>query len=204
MTTTYTPREGSVPYKVIAFLTANPDEQLDADLISAKCDCDRRSVHTLLSSAVQAGLLQRSEEPTTGELVYTLGTGTPLKSPAVGGFHAWLDRKGLQSEEARAPRRAAHPPMALQQQAAQKKRTGPYWVDTSSVQIDKGVPMPSRGSKAIDWSPLLDKLAVGDSFQLPAPAKSAIGTAMKAYKDTTGKVLASRKVEGGIRVWRVS
>ena len=127
MTTTYTPREGSAPYKVIAFLTANPDEQLDADLISAKCDCDRRSVHTLLSSAVQAGLLQRSEEPTTGELVYTLGTGTPLKSPAVGGFHAW-----------------------------------------------------------------------------PAPAKSAIGTAMKAYKDTTGKVLASRKVEGGIRVWRVS
>ena len=31
----------------------------------------------------------------------------------------------------------------------------------------------------------------------------AIGTAMKAFKDATGKVLASRKVDGGIRVWRV-
>lgn len=58
-------------------------------------------------------------------------------------------------------------------------------------------------STAIDWSPLLDALEVGDSFLLPAAAKSAISTAMKAYKDATGKVLASRKVEDGIRVWRL-
>lgn len=204
MSATYTPREGSVPFKVIQFLTANPDEQLDADLISAKCDCDRRNVHTLLSSAVQAGLLHRAEDTSTGELVYTVGSGEPAKTPAMGGFHAWLDRKGQQSEEAPSPRRAAHPPKLMQQDAGDKKRSGPYWVDTAAVRIDKGIPMPSRGAKAIAWAPLLDQLAVGDSFQLPDEAKSAIGTAMKAYKDSTGKTLASRKVDGGIRVWRVS
>ena len=38
MSATYTPREGSVAYKVIQFLAANPDEQLDADLIAAAKD----------------------------------------------------------------------------------------------------------------------------------------------------------------------
>lgn len=84
----------------------------------------------------------------------------------------------------------------------QKKRNGPFWIDVKTVQIDKDVPMGGR-STAIDWSPLLDALQVGDSFLLPTAAKSAIGTAMKAYKDATKKVLASRKVEDGIRVWRL-
>jgi len=56
----------------------------------------------------------------------------------------------------------------------------------------------------MDWAPLLGKLEVGDSFLLPAAAKSAIGTAMKAHKDSTGMELATRTVDGGIRVWRVA
>jgi hypothetical protein len=69
------------------------------------------------------------------------------------------------------------------------------------VQIDKGIPMPSRG-RAINWAPLLGQLEVGDSFLLPDAAKSAISTAVKAFKDATGKELSTRKVDGGIRVWR--
>ena len=108
-------------------------------------------------------------------------------------------RISQRSRLGRAPRQAA--PLATT--APEKKRSAPFWIDASTVRIDKGVPIPGRGTKAIDWAPLLGQLAVGDSFLLPATAKSAIGTAMKAFKDSTGKTLASRKVDGGIRVWRI-
>lgn len=205
MTTPYTPREGSVAWKVIQFLTKNPEESLDADIIAAKFEADRRNVHTLLGPSVQAGLLQRAEDMASGELVYTRGGAAAPSSEAVPsqpatGFHGWLERQGESSAEGRAPRRAAAP--AAPATPPQKKRNGPFWIDPKAVQIDKDVPMAVR-STAIDWSPLLDALEVGDSFLLPAAAKSAISTAMKAYKDATGKVLASRKVEDGIRVWRL-
>ena len=63
--------EGSVPWKVIQFLDANPDEQLDIELVSAKYDCPRSQVHTLLSGAVQAGALARSTCRDTGEVIYS-------------------------------------------------------------------------------------------------------------------------------------
>lgn len=174
---TYTPREGSVAWKVIQFLQANRDEQLDADLISAKCDCVRANVHTLLGPAVQAGLLKRSEDFPSGELVYSAGSGAALPPE--------------QPSTATAP--------------APAKRTlaAPFRIDIGTVQIDKNVPLPGR-RQPMDWTPLLGKLEVGDSFLLPNAAKSAIGTAMKAFKDATGKELCSRKVEDGIRVWRTA
>ena len=86
---------------------------------------------------------------------------------------------------------------------ASKARSAPFWVDVSTVKIDKGVPLVGARRATIDWPLLFDKLEIGDSFLLPEAARSAIGTAMKRYKDSTGKALAARKVDGGIRVWRV-
>lgn len=202
----YTPIAGSAPFKVIEFLRANPDAQLDADQVAVKCDCDRRSVHTLMAKAVASGMLVRVEDLEGGELVYRLGKGRPVdpKPPAPGGFHGWLERKGEASAEGRVSRRTASAAPAPAASEAPSVKRSPFWIDPSTVQIDKGVPMPSRGSaRAMDWNPLLARMAVGDSFELPAGAKSAIGTAMKAFKDATGKVLSARKVDGGIRVWRV-
>ena len=200
----YTPREGSVAWKVIQFLQANRDEQLDADLISAKCDCVRANVHALLGPAVQAGLLVRGEDLASGELVYSVGTGAALPSekPTTSPFHAWLERKGQDSAEGRPQRRSPPPPTIPAPAPAKRAPSAPFRIDVSTVQIDKGVPMPGR-RPPVDLAPLLGRLEVGDSFLLPGAAKSAIGTAMKAFKDATGKVLASRKVGGGIRVWRV-
>ena len=207
MSATYTPREGSVASKVIQFLAANPDEQLDADLIAAKCDCDRRNVHTLLGPAVQACMLMRTEDLESGELVYSAGAAIPVSGgqPTGRGFHGWLERKGEASAEGRVSRRTASAaPAPAASETPSAKRASPFWIDPSTVQIDRGVPMPSRGgARAMDWNPLLARMDVGDSFELPAGAKSAIGTAMKAFKDATGKVLSARKVDGGIRVWRV-
>ena len=103
--------------------------------------------------------------------------------------------KGGQPAAPRRRLRLRHPPPT-------KKRNSPFWIDPKTVPIDKGVPMAGR-SAAIDWTPLLDALEVGDSFLLPSAAKSAISAAMKAYKDATGKTLAKRTVDGGVRVWRV-
>lgn len=180
MSATYTPREGSVAWKAVRFLQANRDEQLDADLISAKWDCARANVHTLLSQAVQAGLLVRSEDLASGELVYSAGTRAAPKA---------ADDVRSVAAPSTAPTPSKRPPSA------------PFRMDVGAVQIDKGVPMPSA-RVSMDWTPLLARLEVGDSFLLPDGAKSSIGTAMKAFKDATGKALASRKVDGGIRVWR--
>ena len=200
--TAYVPREGSVAWKVVQFLQANRDEKLDADLISAKCECDRRNVHTLLGQSVQAGLLVRVEDPSSGELMYSAGTGAalPPEAPTTSPFHAWLERKGQGSAEGRAHRRSSPPNAAAP--AAKRTPSAPFRIDFSTVQIDKGLPVPGR-RQSLDWTPLLGRLEVGDSFLLPAAGKSAVGTAMKAFKDSTGKVLTARAVEGGIRVWRV-
>lgn len=174
--TTYTPREGSVAWKVIQFLQANRDEQLDADLISAKCDCARANVHTLLGPAVQAGLLVRSEDVPSGELVYSAGKGAEL------------------------PPQKPTPTVSA---PARRSPAAPFRIDVGMVQIDKGVPVPGRKTP-MDWTPLLGRLEVGDSFLVPAAAKSSIGTAVKAHKDSTGMALTTRTVDGGIRVWRVA
>ena len=202
---TYTPREGSVAWKVIQFLQANRDEQLDADLISAKCDCVRANVHTLLGPAVQAGLLVRTEDVPSGELVYSAGSGAalPPEQPTASPFHAWLERRGQDSAEGRPQRHLPRPTNAPAPAPAKRAPAAPFRIDVGTVQIDKNVPLPGR-RQPMDWTPLLGKLEVGDSFLLPAAAKSAIGSAVKVHKDATGMQLTTRTVDGGIRVWRVA
>lgn len=75
----YAPQQGSVAWKVIEFLTTNPEEELNRDDIAAKFDAAPLSVHTLLRPSVEAGLLKRVE--LEDELVYRLGTGTPEIKP---------------------------------------------------------------------------------------------------------------------------
>lgn len=211
---TYTPQEGSAPWKVLQFLQANPDEQLDADLISAKCDCSRASVHTLMRPAVEAQLLKREEDRGSGELVYSLGpagAASALQEEPTSAFHAWLERKGQDSAEGLTARRkgskSATTPAPAAEPAvptgARVKRGKPYWVDTSKVTIDKDVPMSGRG-RPVDWVPLFDKLDIGHSFRQPREARSSLSTAMKAYRQATGKVLTSEQDADGIRVWRAS
>ncbi|GKS85570.1 hypothetical protein AVMA1855_15480 [Acidovorax sp. SUPP1855] len=204
MSAAYTPRENSVAWKVTQFLQAHPDEKLDADLIAAKCDCDRRNVHTLLGPAVQASLLVRAEDNESGELIYRAGKVAlnPPEQPGSGGFHGWLERKGIASAEGRAARRDELPTPPTAAPAPRARKQSPrFTMDALTVPIEKDVPLPS-GVKVMDWSPLLEKLEPGDSFLVPYAARSSISTAVKAYKDATGKTLTTRTLDTGIRVWR--
>lgn len=193
MTTgTYTPREGSAAWKVVQFLRANPDERLDADLVAAKCDCGRASVHTLLGPSVQAGLLKRSEDLDSGELVYTLGANC---AELVGGA-APTAASAKRTSAAAGP--AAKPKAAP---AERRPPAPPFCIDLSTIKVEKGVALPGPRI-TMDWTPLLAGLDVGDSFVVPYAARSSITSAMKAFKDATKKELVSRTVDGQIRVWR--
>lgn len=57
MSTTYTPRPGSLAAHVVAFFRANPDEQLTSRDIGEKFDVHMYGVNTQLRAAVDHGLL---------------------------------------------------------------------------------------------------------------------------------------------------
>ena len=177
--TTYMPRADSLADKVCQFFMRLPDEELLTREVAEKWGLETKNVGNNLARAVEAEYLALDGT------VYSAGPGIAL-------FKAALAHQQPAGEAA--PGEASPPPT--------KKRNGPFWIDPKTVQIDKGVPMAGR-SAAMDWTPLLDALEVGDSFLLPPAAKSAISAAMKAYKDATGKTLAKRTVDGGVRVWRV-
>lgn len=64
------------------------------------------------------------------------------------------------------------------------------------------LPPPTR--RRIDWPSVFVRMAPGDSFALPARAKSSIAKAITDDKKATGREFATSLVDGGIRVWRVS
>jgi hypothetical protein len=68
----------------------------------------------------------------------------------------------------------------------------------SDVQIEKGIPVPTRGrASKYPWN----ELQVGDSFLLPnddAPSASSLSTGAKK----AGIKIKVREVENGVRVWR--
>jgi hypothetical protein len=175
----YTPKEGSLPWKVLQFFVVNPDEELDADLIAAKFNYSRSSIHTLLRDAVQAGVLRRVEDREAGELLYSLGAPAwPTDAPTA-------------------------PSPATVHTLKVSKRAAPFRIDLALVEIEKNVPMWPRRS-GMNWTPVFDRLDVGDSFVLPVEAKSAVGSAASRYTKTTGKKLIRRAVTDGLRVWRVA
>jgi len=176
------PRVDSLAHKVIKFLQANPDETLDADIISAKFDVPRAGVHTKLGRYVELGELARTEDLESGKLIYSLGpfAHKPATTAAGAGF-----------------------PWAPKQPTKRKQRTT-FWIDVGTLKIDKGISMPAAKCRAVNWPTLLDKMEIGDSFLLQLEGKYAIMKYLSFYKQATGKTLSTRIVDDGVRVWRTA
>jgi hypothetical protein len=60
MSTTYTPREETLPARVVAYFRRLPDEELSALDIAIKWQADPKNVSTQLAMAVAADLLRKS------------------------------------------------------------------------------------------------------------------------------------------------
>jgi hypothetical protein len=73
------------------------------------------------------------------------------------------------------------------------------------IKIDKNVPIPAGGKKT--KYPFAE-MQVGDSFFLPCDGeteRASVLTYAKNHRKTTPNfAITTRKVDGGLRVWRVS
>lgn len=75
----------------------------------------------------------------------------------------------------------------------------------SEFKIENGVPIPARGGERAQVSGTLRQLEVDQSVLFPQDVKiHSIRPLITYIKQETGRQFISRKVEGGIRVWRVS
>jgi len=177
----YQPREGSVAWKVIEFLTTNPEETLTADDASVKFDVSAKAVHSSLGPAVRAGVLTRTEDPDSGDLVYRRGNGVPAIEP-----RPTPDAVG----------------MAIAGQLPHTRGNG--YLDTAAIAIEKNVPLaPKCGGRQTDWAGLLQRMEPGDSCALPLRVRSSISKVINAEKVAERGQYHVRKLDAQtIRLWR--
>jgi hypothetical protein len=147
----YVPQRDSLASQVIGFFTNNPGEELSLDDITEKFMCTRGNVHTQLSRAVQTNLLTRSLNP-DGDYIYRAGDR--------------LSSLGMVVESNQATSAAS----VVKSLEPQKVLPLP---ELDAVVIEDSVPLPARGNKR-DWTPLLQRLVLGQSFKLPIHAHATL------------------------------
>lgn len=184
MNKAFNPQPGSLVFKVIQFLTTNPDEVLDAEAISAKFDSPMAHVHTMLGPAVKAGVLVRKENLESGELEYLLGKPT-ADVEAAPGRHPVI-RHGKASALPTTPR--AKP------------------LDLGAIVFQSDVPAPtSNNSAARQWPSVFERMSSGDSFAVPVAYRAGLAKAMTDFHKAKKGQLTMRKTgEAEVRVWRLA
>jgi hypothetical protein len=73
-------------------------------------------------------------------------------------------------------------------------------VASASIQIDKGIPLPTGGKSGVRRWPF-DQMEIGDSF---FSTDLALQSAAHSWAALHRKKIITRKVDGGVRVWRVA
>lgn len=184
----YAPQQGSVAWKVIEFLTTNPEEELNRENIAAKFDAAPSSVHTLLRQCVEAGLLKRIEAE--DELVYRLGSGTPQIKPNKAAQPS-LRAPGAQWPGNVPPPRTPRKPLPA--------------LDLAAVPLETGVAIPTgRSQVQHDWPALFDRMEPGQSCVIPAAFKYVLGKACGDFKKTGKGEMSIRTInDNELRLWRV-
>ena len=72
--------------------------------------------------------------------------------------------------------------------------------DDERIKIEKGIPIPQQGSQNIKWP--FGELEVGDSFVMKGKDKPTVASYVSYWRRKTGWGFATRRVEGGTRIWR--
>ncbi|MET3461256.1 hypothetical protein [Variovorax atrisoli] len=185
MSTLYTPTKGTLPWKVIEFLTTNPAETLTVDDISVKFDAPVRGLPALLTPAVESGALVRLEDAEEDEMVYRLGKGHP-QIKARPSIHPSLGPVGTALTE--------------------KKKRHRIFIDTSKIEIKSGVPIPQRAANGrTDWTALFDRMKKDDCAELPMSSRGTIQKCVNEYSKATGKAFTIRRInDETLGLWRVS
>jgi hypothetical protein len=180
----YSPKPGTVPWKVIKFLVENDDEELTRGDIVVKFDASGASIDTQLQLAVARGVLKKSRN-SDGDLVWMLANGSaaviePLSEVPI----------------------TAHPGSVL-----------PMWgprpdpdCDPLTVPLEDGVPLyRPRGALAQDWGALLTRMTAGQSCVLPKKKKHAVAKKVAEFHNAKrGKYsIAVLPDKVTFRLWRL-
>ena len=160
----------SIAARVIAFLTANPTEELGLEEITAKFDAVRGNIHTLMAKALEHGYLERDRNK-DGEWIYTAGPAILAKPDGVDMdvVHATHATHTDKTTKAGKPRKGA--PSGF--------NSPRLYIDFDALQVDEGVPIPPAIHVGQNkWQPLFDKLTKpGQSIALPGHMRGAVGAA---------------------------
>ena len=181
MNTHFSPMKGSVPWKVIEFLTTNSSETLTVDDISVKFEVPVRGLPAILTPAVDSGALLRTEDPDEDEMVYRLGKGHPQIKP----------------------RPSLHPSLGHAMGEVKKTRKR-LVIDASKIPIATGIPIPEHaGNGRTNWNALFDRMALNQSADLPLSTRGTIQKCVNAYAKSTGKTFTIRRHDDEtLRLWR--
>lgn len=196
--TLWQPRAGTLPARVVQFFSENPDEELTSGDIANKFGAMPHSVAPALSRPVEHGLLQRRKDTTvSGKVgyVYTAGHRT-----LAGEFTITAGAGAPEPDDSGAP--APRRPHTSGAPAPKPKRAR---VDLSAITIEPGIPIPEiERATPTRWPDVLARLAVGDSFALPATAAAA-RKAVSADTKATGRTYTVRSLpDQTIRIWRTA
>lgn len=75
--------------------------------------------------------------------------------------------------------------------------------DNAVVKIEKGIQMPPNQSGRRRKYPFLNEMGVGDSFFVQGMSQAAMSSCTRWASIKTGFKFATRRVDGGVRVWRI-
>jgi len=151
---TYTPRAGSVAYRVIDFLQRNPGEYLSRADIATKFECAAQTIDTLLGDAMRSGLLARGRGD-ENEFVWRLGSRRLTLEP---------------SPDAPAER----PSPARVSQVA---------VDPAAIKVRKGVRLKTPEEQLEEkFDALFGSFEVGDSAEFDEDWHTALTDHLKRFR----------------------
>ena len=183
----YHPQEGSTAFKVIEFLTTNPDEELTPEDVSAKFDKPRNNVHSLLGPAVLDGALTRGEND-DGDVVYRLGKGAPLVKATP-----------------RAATQGVQGVWAAAKLNAKPRRSLRVAIDVDAITIDTDIALPGcNGGVTPDYTRLFARMSPGHSCLLPIAAQARLRKACTEFKKAgSGLMSISLIDDDSLRLFRV-
>lgn len=194
----YTPREGSLPYRVCAYFRAQADEELSRDDIVLKFDVtSAHQVDQQLATAVAAGLLTR--------VVRERGSATYLAGPA-------LAAKMVLAATPSAPRTNGAFPSFHGSQGKPKRRAPTLLppIDAANVGISADLPAPvafDHLRNRSPWHALLERMTKPGQHSEPIPKIYAkqLRTSAARWGKQHGAKFAVHEVEGGkVRIWRTA
>lgn len=178
----YQPREGSLAFRLCAFFTANPEEELGRADIAKKYDVHPSNISGLLAAPIAHGLIARNGTDYKAGVKLLQAKDAP--APQTTGFKGWLERQALEGDKG--------------------GDAGAALPDPASLVIEDGVPIPQPMSEQVlRFAGVFGQMKCGQSFKCDQAVSKALITAANRWGKGIGRKFIVRRVtETTARIWR--